>query len=385
MRSIAATGLMLAALLAGRAAAAETEPAAKDHALFLGCSAWTEAKGASREIIGATGENLVLEAAGKKETLPLAKLSALRLERALRLSNVVAQVDDWKSEPVRNSNAELDSLRQVALMTDLAQAARGAADHSVRGYQDQQTIGALATEAAGVAAAQANMAAAAGSFSNAVPAADAASRFVNGAGPGDGPNALTFSCSLSAPVEVRDAYLMVVTAYRPKGDEALQHQAHFESLARLGTKAQKLSFTQTGLPAGFRLEGTTVHVFSDGKEIATNLSERRIDLTADEALRYLVLCYVATHPKEDLAAAPMQVALPADFRNRVAADQLERPYYLKVGTDGVVQSISASPSSAVAVDGYVESTVRKFRFNPALKQGKPIESVVELKLRDYIN
>jgi hypothetical protein len=47
---------------------------------------------------------------------------------------------------------------------------------------------------------------------------------------------------------------------------------------------------------------------------------------------------------------------------------------------GRVQGLSAAPDQLVAVDPYIDSTVRKFYYEPALRDGTPVESVVEVRL-----
>jgi hypothetical protein len=78
------------------------------------------------------------------------------------------------------------------------------------------------------------------------------------------------------------------------------------------------------------------------------------------------------------------VTLPADFKQRVPSEQQERTLYVKVGVDGTIRDLSTEVGRTVAVEPYIDSAVRKFRYNPALQAGKPVESVVELKLASLL-
>jgi hypothetical protein len=117
--------------------------------------------------------------------------------------------------------------------------------------------------------------------------------------------------------------------------------------------------------------------------VATNLSDKRVDLTADDALRYLTLCYITKHAKETRDAEPLRIAFPGDFKQQSRPAWLEKPVYLTVASDGIVRKASADQAGA-ALDPYLDSVVAKFRFAPALKEGKPVESVVAFSLGEYL-
>jgi hypothetical protein len=127
-----------------------------------------------------------------------------------------------------------------------------------------------------------------------------------------------------------------------------------------------------------------LHLYSGSLELATNFSEGRLDLTAADAMRYLVLAYVTSHAKDSLAATPLRIAVPADFKQRASTADLDRTLYLTIDTMGRVRGLSAAPDQLVAVDPYIDSTVRKFYYEPALSDGKPVESVVQVRLADLL-
>src|SRR5690606_11046771 len=82
-------------------------------------------------------------------------------------------------------------------------------------------------------------------------------------------------------------------------------------VGRLDLTPRKVRILQAGLPAGFELIDTDIYLFNRGEEIATNLSERRIDLTLEEVRQYLMLDHVANHRNETLPARPVWSIAPA--------------------------------------------------------------------------
>jgi hypothetical protein len=145
-----------------------------------------------------------------------------------------------------------------------------------------------------------------------------------------------------------------------------------------------VTLTPTGLPPGFILGQVGLHLYSGSLELATNLSEGRVDLTANDAMRYLVLAYVTSHGKDSLAATPLRITVPADFKRRVSTADLDRTLYVTIDKMGRVRGLSAAPDQLVAVDPYIDSTVRTFYYEPAIKDGKPVESVVEMRLASFL-
>jgi hypothetical protein len=202
-----------------------------------------------------------------------------------------------------------------------------------------------------------------------------------GHGPANnGNNALDIACELSTPRVMHNTYALVITEFHEASDGKPSYDVHIEPVGELGPKPRKVTLTQTGFPPGFIRGQVSLHLYSGSLELATNLSEGRVDLTADDAMRYLVLAYVTSHAKDSLAAAPLRIAVPADFKQRTSTADLDRTLYVTVDPMGRVQGLSAAPNQLVAVDPYIDSTVRKFYYEPALREGKPVESVVEVQL-----
>ena len=195
---------------------------------------------------------------------------------------------------------------------------------------------------------------------------------------------LEVSGVITLPAAAGRAFLLVDTEYRQTKGGAIEHQLYLHPVRGLGPSPKTVRFFQGGFPRDFVWEKTSLHLYVNGVEVATNLSPNRVDITADDALRYLVMSHIASHPKESLAAVPLRIALPADFKQQAGSAAIGQPVFLTVGPDGLVRKTAADAAGATALDPYLDSVVRKFRFGPALEAGKAVESLVEFRFSDYL-
>lgn len=362
----------------------------KDHALFAGATVQVEDGQSFFEIVGVEGYSVSLLADGKLLHIRRDAIRNVRIGRSLKLTDVVARIDKMISTPTRvGPNADrFADMHMQTLLSNLA------ADSS-SGVGNAASNFAAAGGTAAATYASTNSLNASGGFIPPAPKVDptalnaaSANYFAVqstsesfGHGPDDtGDNALDIACELSTPRVMHNTYALVLTEFREASGGKSGYNVHIEPVGELGPKPRKVTLTQVGFPPGFLPGKVSLHLYSGSLELATNLSEGRVDLTADDAMRYLVLAYVTSHAKDSLAATPLRVAVPADFKQRASTADLDRALYATIDTMGRVRGLSAAPDQLVAVDSYIDSTVRKFYYEPALRDGKPVESVVEVRL-----
>jgi hypothetical protein len=382
---LAGNGLLLFSLLSLALVAplhADDTPPQKDHALFAGATVQVEDGPGFFEIAGVEGYSVSLLADGKLLHIRRDEIRNVRIGRTLKLTDVVARIDKMSVTPTRvgpHADRFADMHMQM-LVNDMA------ADAAVGMYYQASSFAA----AGGVAAAGA----AATSMSTKTPvqtppvdpaalmqASNAAYSMQSSAdsfghGQDDtGDNALD-----TTPRVMYNAYVLVLTEFHEASGGKSTYNVHIEPVGELGPKPRRVTLTQIGFPPGFTPGQVSLHLYSGSLELATNLSEGRVDLTAADAMRYLVLAYVTSHGKDSLAATPLRIAVPADFKQRASTADLDRTLYVTIDTMGQVRGLSAAPDQLVAVDPYIDSTVRKFYYEPALRDGKPVESVVEVRL-----
>jgi hypothetical protein len=369
----------------------------KDHALFAGATVQVEDGPGYFEIAGVRGYFVSLLADGKLHQLRRDRIRNVRVERSLKLTDVIARIDKMVVTPTSvGPHADLfGDMHMQMLMSDMASDAQ---DSVAEGTARMETLeGNQAAYAASGSTSPAPSALAAAIAADSVAAqaplnmasnnAVSMQSMVDGFGHGSaqtGDNALSIGCELSAPRVMHNTYALVLTEFREANGGKSSYNVHVEPIGELGPKPRKVSFTQAGFPHGFSPRRVGLHLYSGSLELATNLSEGRVDLTADDAMRYLVLAYVTSHTKDSLPATPLLVALPADFKQQASPTDLSRTFYVTVGEDGRVQALSAERDRPVAVNPYIDSTVRKFRYEPALKEGKPFATVVEMRLASFL-
>lgn len=362
------------------------EPAEpKDHALFVGTTLQIECDGEYRELVGAEGRDVTVLAKGQTFTLPREKVNAVRVEPGLKLSSIVAEIDNLRTTavdlPAGGDRFAADRMR--ILMDSMVGQSEERMDSDFR--RVESATRAVSTATFGKADAQRVLDRARADYGRSVDTNLQLRGAVSSVTPsGAATTAIEVAFDLSCPRELARAFALLVTEIRTSSREKPEYRVHIEPLPKLGPKARRVTMIQGGLPPGFELGRVDVHLYANGQELATNLSAQRVDLTADDALRYLVLCYVASHPADTLAATPLKVALPSDFKQQAASLDLGRPVFVTVGPDGRVAGSSADSAGIAALDPYLDTVVRKFRFNPALAAGKPIESVVELTLAEFV-
>jgi hypothetical protein len=366
---------------------ADVTPPPKDHALFAGATVEVEDGPGFSEIVGVHDYTVSLLADGKLHRIRRSEIRNVRIGRTLKLTDVIARIDKMSATPtfVGPTPDRFADMHMQVIMSDMATDAT--TGMSVAGSNFAAAGGQAAATAAAasiftkspVQTPQADPTALNAASNSAYSMQSSADSFGRGRVE-TGNNALDIACELSAPRVVHNTYALVLTQFREASGGKPSYNVDVEPVGDLGPKPRKVTFTQPGFPPEFIPGQVSVHLYVGSLELATNLSEGRVDITADDAMRYLVIAYVTSHPKDSLAAAPLSIAVPADFKQHASTADLDRTLYVTINTLGRVRGLSAAPDQPVAVDPYIDSTVRKFYYEPALRDGKPVESVVELRL-----
>ena len=361
----------------------------KDHALFAGATVQVEDGPDFFEIVGVQGYSVSLLSDGKLLRVRRDEIHNVRIGRSLKLTDVVARIDKMIVTPthVGPTADRFADMHMQMLMSDMAADASDGVGAAATNYEAAQGAATAAYASSyshnnspvPPAAPQADPTAFNAALGNYTSVESTVDSF--GHGPGEtGDDALDIACELSTPRVMHNTYALVLTEFREASGAKSSYNVHIEPVGELGPKPLKVTFTQTGFPPGFIPGQVSLHLYSGSLELATNLSEGRVDLTAADAMHYLVLAYVTSHTKDSLAATPLRIAVPADFKQRASTADLDRTLYVTIDTMGQVRGLSAAPDQLVAVDPYIDSTVRKFYYEPALRSGRPIESVVEVRL-----
>jgi hypothetical protein len=182
---------------------------------------------------------------------------------------------------------------------------------------------------------------------------------------------------------VTDAYAVLLTVMRvPAAPHEPVMSLAFRALPPIGPKPRRIELTHDGLPPGFELDRCEVHLYRDGRELATNLSERRVELTREEAFQYLLLRYTMDHAGRNLPPRPVVELLPQNFAARLPMSQRARAAEVHVRADGRVDKVTLDPVGAGPADAYFEATLRDAYFYPALLEGRPVATDTTVLLAD---
>jgi hypothetical protein len=198
---------------------------------------------------------------------------------------------------------------------------------------------------------------------------------------------IDISFRISSPELLDDPYMVVLVEFQAPGARPgeVSQLIHAKALDPVGPEPKYIRIRQGGMPVGFKYIRHELHIYNRGREVATNVSSKRVELSRDEAREYLLMDHLGTHKSGTVPAAPVPGSLPASVRGRVSPEQLHRVCYVRVARDGRLLGLFADEAASLPVaDPELASVFGEAMYKPALAQGKPMEGVVRLKLADLI-
>jgi hypothetical protein len=380
--------------------AADTAPAAaepKTHTLFMGADFSIEQGGQLYRVQDVDGGSFVIKVDGKEVRVPMARgLSKFRIEPALKLAETSANVTNLKGEPTYT----LANDPTVNFQRGLAQAQLQYADASYAqnlASDVQQNVSSKVINTVGLDPISAGYSAAAQAgakaqllttATNNVNKADAAPGTSfrekgNPLGAEGNFDAMEVAFEVSSEKPLNRPYVVITVEYRAPGDKPGQvgNWVYARTLNPIGRGAAKVHVTQGGFPAGFELQDFQVHLYNEGQEIASNVAPKRVALTREEAFQYVVVDYIGSHKGATLPATPAMGQLPADLPARLARQEFQQTYYVKVAKDGRGSEMYADEACSRKIeDPYLIALVKNIRFKPALDKGRPVDAVAAFKL-----
>lgn len=191
-------------------------------------------------------------------------------------------------------------------------------------------------------------------------------------------DALLVSFVASSNTDLINAYVVVCAQIRVDGE--LMDLNFHERVGAVGPKPRKIEVERTNLPPGYEFVDARIHLFNNSEEVATSLSERRMDLTESEMREYVVLDHQSQHRGESRPAEPVwELAPPALATGRSAADFFF-PVSVEVDATGTVTAIDAGSQ---ILPEHIERLVRSMTFVPALQDGTPVPSLLAFNPADY--
>ena len=387
----------LPAIAPAFAAAPAAAPEPKTHTLFMGADFDVEQHDDFYRVVNVSGSDFVVKAKGEAVRIPTEnqKLN-LKVQQSLKLTTEFATIGDLKSDRAytpandpgrkwanRGSMPNIDQAQgQMVQAQGLQNYVQAQANGNPSGF-------ARAAFAAEVPALTAAANSATGNFNSAsVEAqgdlynrgqltAEMQAELAKGLF-----DAVEVTFNVSSPTPLKEPYVVLVAQYHDPSEpgNTAHNWIYARALEPIDAKPRSVHFLQGGFPAGFKLEKLQVHLYNRGRELATNVADKRVPLTYDEAFTYVVIQYLATHKGASLPATPALAKITDETRSRLG-DQFTRTYFVKVSKDGIPQAAYLDePCAQKVADPYLNAVINDVRFNPALEKGQPVAGVARLTL-----
>jgi hypothetical protein len=190
-------------------------------------------------------------------------------------------------------------------------------------------------------------------------------------------DAIEVAFRVSADEVLNDCYMvMICDLFEPRAPKIIVRWIYLRHLGAIGPDPRRIWVKNGGFPPGFTLQRHEVHLYLPGRELATNLSEKSVQIAESDAFQFLNLQYIAEHKGETLRPVVAWNNLPAGFAAGLPEELLTQPIWADVDANGVVVSSSASSET--------RDLVKLIRFHPALEEGKPVPGRVKIILSDYV-
>jgi hypothetical protein len=398
---IAGLGL-IPSLLSAEPDAAAPKGEAKDYALFMGSNILLEQGSGYYPLLNMTDGNLHIRPGREIKLIAKSELKGFRFTYDLKMSHLTAKIADLKVE--RGYTAGNDPGRNLveaasaagANTMDAAAAQSRAASAEARA-QAQLAIATApggssydgAARAAKAADARLNIAAA----QNAGRTADVMSRAdytgnVHTATDIDGRlcDAIEVALLLSTPAQVHRPYIVMVTTFHSPEDkpDQVRNWTHFEPLSNIGPEPTYIHFRVGGLPMGFEIVHNELHLYQRTHELATNLSEKRVEVSREDAYQYALISHLTAHKKDDAEALPMLMPRSEGGKAKVLKRQLSDTVWVRVSSQGEPLGYFLDERGRKEAPAELVAALADFRYLPAIAKGVPIEGLVAVRPIDFL-
>jgi hypothetical protein len=380
--------MVLASLSSGAPAGAEAE--ARTHTLFMGADFDVQSNKVFHRVQDVSGGSFVIKVNGEEVLVPMNQAPVeFRIQQSLKLTENSATIGDLKGErayspandPVKKfvreqpGGASHLQSSQAAMGSTMAQRDLGIAKSS---GSPANIVAQVQQQANSVSASYSSALSAEGSDFNNVGSYSAklqeelAKKLFD---------AMDVTFEVASPQPLNSPYVVIVAQYRERDERpGIAHNwIYARTLEPIDSKPRKVRLLQGGLPPGFELLNFKLHLYDRGQELATNVADKRVPLTRDEAFLYLKIDYVSSHKEATLPPTAAMGKLPADLRSRLTSAQFAHTFFVKVSKDGLPGEVFLDEACAQkADDSYLLSVIRDIRFNPALDKGRAVDGVARL-------
>ncbi|MEO6002569.1 MAG: hypothetical protein ABIS43_05405 [Opitutus sp.] len=410
-----------------------TSSGAKDHVLFVGTDLSVGQDGKFYRVVGATKKTLKIEKDHAVADVRLSGGANIRINKGVKLSNLSATIGHLQTESVDRESARAQLAAMQASMALMSEAG----DKEDRLHGKVTVMSAVAINS-GAGISRANLdeiqAGVSAAYISALPAIEQSTASVStlftqnlmlpgvedevtldasalpglhtigGNGLGEsgagGSSSLSFSKSstpsasseveltfeLSSPEPLENAYIVVVANYAsPTKPNEVARQISAREFAHIDTHPQRVKMTHAASVNGLPFKKFDMGLFANGQEVATNLSEKRMALTSDQAFQFFLIDYLTAHKGATLPPAPVLMKPRAEIRRQVEKTDANQAIYANVDKMGGVLAITTDAAGTQPLPAAVASALQNVRFMPALQNGAPVEGRVKVTLAQLTN
>jgi hypothetical protein len=192
---------------------------------------------------------------------------------------------------------------------------------------------------------------------------------------------ITFTVSSNKPLH--NPYVVTLARFHPGGAKpgVVQNLVYAKALNPIDAHPTGVHFEEDGYPPDYELLDFQLHLYDKGTEVATTVSDDRVEMTRDEAFEYVKMEYLSVHRGDSLPPVPAMGKLPSDLPTKLAIGKYADTFYVKVTKEGLPAELFADNGCSTRIeDPYLKDVVQGLRFKPALAHGKPVDGVAALNL-----
>lgn len=387
---LAASGLAIIAPVSPISAASAGAESDKSYAIFLGLTVFVEEQGKKLPVVGGSDPVVLVREDGTNVDVPRrhVALSAV-VEPTLSPSFLTLDalngypIHSPATNPVRDAQAQMiamqgiDADRQDASAAAWRQADTGAVAATAQAAATDASSPDKGLVEGAAAAARGQAASALDNMTSTIT-----NPLFGSVLPGSGETGsdatcdgfeVTFRASASEPCSnVYGVLRLLIRPPAPANGELLQALKVFR-LPDLDARPRKIVVRRLDMPVGAKVESFDVHIYANGRELASNTSRNRVDVSDDEALQFLILRHMQGHAKETLPAEVAQELRPG-WPGVISKDATKLTVDVGIDAEGKVSAVSLGVAATTPSAAELERAVRNVRFLPALLNGKPAPS-----------
>ena len=373
-------GLELSLVSAAKPVEVNSRPIAeRDHYLFVGIDLFLAQGAKQLKVSKLDGENAILDTP-KRKRVNLIETPGLRWKMATKVSSNLVTIDDLElEETFTNLYGEgLDRISNQLGIQMMADQNLDRAELSGReGLLNMGSTDSIADAGQDLGDDSQTIIDQAVSLQGSISDAG-----MLGAAPGDSadqaPNAIEITFKISSEQLIADAHVFGTVVIR-SGEEF--HDAIFhEQVGQVDQTPKKITILQPGLPSNFEIKQSTIHVFNHGEEFATNHSEKRYELTVEEAVEFVRLDHQGNHRRENIPAQPVWPLAPEILHASTDPREFDFPVTVNISASGELLSIEGNE---LILPEFVRRTVLQLTFLPALENGQPSASTLTFNPADF--